>query len=278
MRIALTGATGFLGRHLLFEFAKQYFFQLDQLQILIFGRSHKNSSLADRIKEIFNTEFEDYLGISSAEIQEKINSFLEKNTQYVDIQLDSSFPISQNNFQKIKDLPIDHFFHLAAMPDLRNSPEADKETFQTNVVGTTNLLNLVNLLTVKEFDYVGTAYVCGKNKGLLAPDFMNLQGEFHNPYEKSKLQAEILVKEFAEKKGLTYKIFRPSVISGRLLEKELGKTNRFNVFYEIFAFLFSEKLLKTKSLSKALTEEFYLPLRAVFDSNSGINIVPVDYV
>jgi nucleoside-diphosphate-sugar epimerase len=38
MRVALTGATGFLGRNLLFEIVKRNLQALDRLQVVVLGR------------------------------------------------------------------------------------------------------------------------------------------------------------------------------------------------------------------------------------------------
>lgn len=128
-----------------------------------------------------------------------------------------------------------------------------------------------------EFCYVSSAYSCGKTCGNIKPDYTNLDQDFRNPYERIKLETEILIRDFCEKRNIRYRIFRPSTFCGRLLEQPQGYINKFDVFYEWAAFFL---YLKTKQISN-MTELFQAPLhypvRMCRKKNAGLNIVPVDY-
>ena len=66
MRIAITGATGLLGRNLLFEILKNNLRNLDNLQIFILGRSHEGCSLNQRLSDIILNDGLEYIASSKA--------------------------------------------------------------------------------------------------------------------------------------------------------------------------------------------------------------------
>ena len=68
------------------------------------------------------------------------------------------------------------------------------EPWRTNVAGTETLLQLCGTLGIVDFHYISTAFVCGKNTGLVTEDALANVPEFHNVYEESKFQAEPLVR------------------------------------------------------------------------------------
>lgn len=97
----------------------------------------------------------------------------------------------------------------------------DNLIHRTNVEGTCNILNLTAALRVPQFHYVSTAYVCGT-----APHFAegNLPFGSHihrNPYERSKAEAEMLVRQ----SGIPFSIYRLSIVTG---DTSTGYTPDFN--------------------------------------------------
>jgi hypothetical protein len=133
------------------------------------------------------------------------------------------------------------------------------------------------MLDIGQFIFVGSAYSCGSKTGLVEPDYVNIKETFRNPYEKSKLEAEILVREFAKNEKKNFKIFRPTTICGRLIEQPIGSTNKFDVFYGWAAFFLREKLKHLESPQKLFEEHLEFEIRIKVNLNSGLNIVPVDY-
>lgn len=277
-KIIITGVTGLLGRNLLFEILKQNLHKINQLQIFLTGRNKHGKTIAERVLEIYDTEGQDYLAISNQE-NEEIRAYIQHKIEYLEFDLlNENIITNPDDLRKIQSVSIDHFFHLAALPDLKNDERTAKRTFETNVNGTKNLLKLLEKLDLKEFDFVGTAYAAGKKTGHILPTYGDLEGGFRNPYEKSKLLAENLVKEFAKTSSIRCRYFRPSIVCGRLMENPIGCTPKFDVFYTLFSFLWMSKLFHLKSEENIKTETINIGLRAIFDTNSGQNIVPVDYV
>ncbi|MGB1204494.1 MAG: SDR family oxidoreductase [Chitinophagales bacterium] len=274
---ALTGVTGFFGRNVFFEIVKDNLHQLDSIELIILGRSSAQQTLSERMKDIFFNDGLDYLAASSDKLPE-LKVFFDTKVHFVNIELTNDELISNDELNKLKGKTIHYFMHLAAFSNFKNSAENIAKLHQINVKGTENLLNLVSKLDVKEFDYVSTAYVCGATYNEIQPDYVNLDQKFRNPYERSKLQAEILVKAYQDRTGLRCRIFRPTTISGRLLENEIGAIPKFDVFYGWAAFFLHWKTMVCKNNTESIyDEELEVKLRVLADLNSGINIIPVDF-
>jgi thioester reductase-like protein len=129
-----------------------------------------------------------------------------------------------------------------------------------NVEGTRQVLDLADACTqrggLRRFSYVSTAYVAGDHSGSFGEEDLDVGQGFRNTYERSKFEAEALVRSRAC--GLPIDIFRPSVVVG---ERASGWTSSFNVVYwPLRAFR-----LGTYS---------FLPVRRT----SPVDIVPSDYV
>ncbi|HKG39694.1 MAG TPA: SDR family oxidoreductase [Conexibacter sp.] len=136
-----------------------------------------------------------------------------------------------------------------------------EEAREINVEGTRRLLELADLCTahghLRRFAYVSTAYVAGDATGTFGEEDHDVGQGFRNTYERTKWEAEGLVRTYAER--LPVQIFRPSIVVG---EQETGWTAAFNVIYgplQAFA----------KGASVPL-----IPGRRT----APVDVVPVDYV
>jgi long-chain acyl-CoA synthetase len=101
---------------------------------------------------------------------------------------------------------------------------------EINVDGTRRTLEFAELCRhhggLGRFCHVSTAYVAGDHKGKFREDQLEVGQRFNNPYERSKFEAEIAVREYGDR--LPIKIVRPSIIVG---ERDTGWTVSFNVLY-----------------------------------------------
>jgi nucleoside-diphosphate-sugar epimerase len=275
MRIAMTGPTSLLGRNVLFELFVQNFGQLDDLDLILLGRDKPGTSLRERVKEMFALMTPDYFSTAQLDV---INDHLDQRTRFMDINLQrDKLGMSDADFQILAAAPIDFFFHIAALTDFRDLPIVVETLKRTNVDGTRRVLDLVSALPVGEFDYVSSAYTCGVTTGTIQPDYVNIHQSFRNPYEHSKLQAEIRARLFGKRTGTRCRFFRPSTICGRLSDPPLGMTNKFDVFYAIGAFFLGIKL-REHSWAERYSRSIRLDFRALYSRTSGLNIVPVDFV
>jgi long-chain acyl-CoA synthetase len=135
-----------------------------------------------------------------------------------------------------------------------------EESRQINVAGTGRVLEFAELCRqlggLRRFAYVSTAYVSGDHAGRFREDEFDVGQNFRNSYERSKFEAELLVREHADR--LPVQVFRPSIIVG---EQSSGWTASFNVLYPPL---------------KGLEAGAYPLLPA--DPETPVDVVPVDYV
>ena len=274
MRILLTGATGLLGQNFLLEIIKQYYDNLHDLQIIILGRNNSKKNICDRIKIILQNDVADYINIPNIKL-DLIDVLFNKVIKCINFSLDSpDLGINKEDLQKISNKKIDIVYHIASLTDFRNDSVTVNNLRKINIYGTKQLLLICNKLQIEKIVYISSAYVSGVISGKVAPDYSNHKANFRNEYEKTKLKAEILVKNYAEKREIDYQIFRPSTICGRLIEKTLGKVSKYDVFYGWAVFLLKNKIKLEKDIEK--TAEINLRFKASHDS--GLNIIPVDCV
>ena len=134
------------------------------------------------------------------------------------------------------------------------------ESREVNVGGTARLLELAREAQTRggltRFAYVSTAYVAGTHQGTFREDQLDVGQEFRNAYERSKFEAESLVRAAAGE--LPVQIFRPSIVVG---EEASGWTASFNVLYAPLK-AFARGALRV------------LPARR----SAPVDVVPVDYV
>jgi thioester reductase-like protein len=100
-----------------------------------------------------------------------------------------------------------------------------------NVDGTRRVLELATLAAsrgagLRRFAHVSTAYVAGTHRGPFREQDLALGQGFNNTYERSKWEAERLVRARAGQ--LPVQVFRPSIVVG---DDRTGWTSSFNVIY-----------------------------------------------
>jgi thioester reductase-like protein len=131
---------------------------------------------------------------------------------------------------------------------------------EINVEGTRRMLAFADACArrgaLRRFSYVSTAYVAGTHRGAFGEDDLDLGQQFRNPYERSKFEAERLVRARADR--LPIQIFRPSIVVG---EQTTGWTPSFNVIYWPI---------------RAFSRGTYAVLPA--KRRAPVDVVPVDFV
>jgi long-chain acyl-CoA synthetase len=104
------------------------------------------------------------------------------------------------------------------------------EARHINVEGTRQILALAEDAarrgTLRSFGYLSTAFVAGRRSGLVREDELDVGQQFRNAYEKTKCEAETLVRSCADR--LPIRIFRPSIVVG---SSDDGSTSSFKMIY-----------------------------------------------
>ncbi len=129
---------------------------------------------------------------------------------------------------------IDLLIHCAALTDFA-AHQADYDA--TNIAGTVHAIDLARAWGCPLL-HVSTAYVCGRQDGVIAEAPLGDQNDFTNGYEASKAAAERIVMA-AVGQGLVAAIARPSIIVGRHSD---GKISQMDNFYQLFRLMGSGKL------------------------------------
>jgi nucleoside-diphosphate-sugar epimerase len=153
----------------------------------------------------------------------------------------------------------DAVWHFAASTSLHPSADAE-EMMSINVMGTQRLLQeLESAGASPAFYHISTAYIAGCREGTVTEDELDTGQSHRNSYERSKLQAEQLVRQWfdAGNRGM---IFRPSLVL------ETYSTNGFKKITSLFVYLVMRAVdLGEKSLTLRMRRE------------AGINMIPDDW-
>ena len=191
----VTGATGFIGRHLverLLEREGDIYVLVregsrDKLAQLVEGWGH-----ADRIKPVIGDLTQPKLGVET-------------------------------------DLPrIDHFFHLAAVYDMAADEERNA---QVNVAGTQNAVDLANSLDVGMFHHTSSIAVAGLfSDGTFTEDMFDEGQKLAHPYHRTKFESERVVRERVK---APLRIYRPSIVVGNSKTGEMDKIDGPYYFFKV---------------------------------------------
>jgi thioester reductase-like protein len=99
-----------------------------------------------------------------------------------------------------------------------------------NVTGTRRVLDLARECAahgpLRRFAHVSTAYIAGTHRGVFSENDLERGQGFNNTYERSKWEAERLVRGHGSE--LPIQVFRPSIVVG---DELTGWTASFNVIY-----------------------------------------------
>ena len=203
--IALTGATGLLGSYLLKDLLRR------DIPVLTLIRSSRRESAKQRIEGILR-RFEAQLGRSLPR-----PVIMESDLHKPELGLNKAqiHWISQH---------VESILHNAA--SLTFVADENGEPYASNVKGMQHVLQLCQSANIRKFYHVSTCYVCGLRQGVVLESELDEGQEFGNDYEKSKVEAEKMVRSCRFIDSLT--VFRPAIIVG---DRHTGYTPTFHGFY-----------------------------------------------
>lgn len=189
MKIAITGALGFVGHHFVESFIKN-----TDWDIVIIDRMNYSGSL-DRLRDI--------------------NVYDDKRVTI--LTADFTLPIVENLANEIGE--VDYIFHLGAESHVDNSITDPLKFAHANVIGTVQMLNFARTLpNLKCFYYFSTDEVFGS-----IAEGMSEVGDPHNPsnpYAAGKSGGEMFCKAFANTYKMPIVITRSMNIAGERQDKE----------------------------------------------------------
>ena len=244
--VFLTGATGVLGGYLTKLFLEE---TKTTLHCLIRGTTRQEG--LQRLTKVLKTYNVAHHLLSELENRVKIYCG--------DVSCDH-FSLSPEEYCDLIDVS-DLIIHSAAKISLG---EAFEELYETNVLGTKNIINFALKTESKSLLYVSSYSVMGdiqinKHPAFKETDFDLGQGFIDMGYQKTKFESERAIR-MAQSKGLNWRIVRPGNLFGDSVASvyPLGTNRTASVFYD---------LLKT------VTET-----QVAFLSPLYFDITPVNYV
>ncbi|QOY95158.1 SDR family oxidoreductase [Massilia sp. UMI-21] len=152
---------------------------------------------------------------------------------------------------------LDHFFHLAALYDLRAGAA---EQLAANVEGTRQAVQLANLLGAGCFQHMSSIAAAGMAEGVFREDmFEEAEGLWH-PYFSTKHEGELVLRQECR---IPWRVYRPGLVVG---DSRTGEAEKIDGPYYFFK--------PIQKLRRILPP--WMP--AIGIEGGRINIVPVDFV
>lgn len=254
----LTGSTGILGSHILYELMLAIHNNGYAGKIILLIRSKKDASCQQRLDELFNSDIiPDYL--KDIDLQR----ICRDHVTLIDFDLRN---VVHSELTKYMDYEKYTLIHCAASVNLGTNAYAFEEIRHNNYLGTLNLIHALHN-NLHKVSYVSTAFSLSDKSGKIDETNQNRhEDDFRNHYEKFKVQTEQEIMQICEAYGLQWQIFRPSIICGRLVDYPHHVIPKFLVFYLFGAFFYRAK--------QAYGDQH---IRIQMNATSGLNLVPVDY-
>ncbi len=191
MAYLVTGATGFIGRHLV----ERLLAREGDIHLLV---RRGSTDRLDRLTERLGPD-------GAARVRPVIGDLTLPNLGLGDEALAAL------------EGRIDHFFHLAAVYDMTAGEEANR---LANVEGTRHAVELANALRAGCFHHVSSIAVAGAYKGFFREDMFDEAQKLEHPYHRTKFEAEKLARE---RTSIPWRVYRPAVVVGHSQTGEMDK-------------------------------------------------------
>lgn len=258
MKIILTGATGVLGSHIMYDILENFITNNIEGKLFLITRNKGKVTAKERINELLSSNYTPKFLLDKG---------FDQLNQYLEI-IDTDLATLQDSFsEKIKGA---YFIHSAGYVNLSTDEDQKEKIFNENAAITKGIFKMFAPF-IKKFIYISTAFSSGARKGLIGNDFHNLDFklEHRNAYENAKFHSEEFVIQQCKELNLPFQILRPSVIGGKML----GTENRYFI-PKYMVFYLMAKFFHFTAQRKDQQEN----VRFAISEETGLNIIPVDYV
>ena len=164
--------------------------------------------------------------------------------------------VAKADVEKLKGT-IEHFFHLAAIYDLKASAEDQQ---RANVDGTRNTVRLAEEIGARHFHLVSSIASAGLFEGLFREDMFEEAENLDNPYFRTKHDSEGIVRKECK---VPWRIFRPAIVVG---DSRTGEMDKIDGPYYFF------------KLIQKMRRMFPSWMPTIGIEGGRINVVPVDFI
>jgi NAD(P)-dependent dehydrogenase (short-subunit alcohol dehydrogenase family) len=192
MTYLVTGATGFIGRHLVARLLDRD----DDVYVLVRqGSVDKLAALhekwpagsEDRVHPVIGDLARPRLGVSDDDVA------------------------------RLKDAGITHFFHLAAIYDMTVDDDRNRIA---NVEGTRHAVELANALEAGTFHHASSIAVAGGYRGLFREDMFDEGQKLEHAYHRTKFESEKIARSQTR---MPWRVYRPAIVVGNSKTGEMDK-------------------------------------------------------
>jgi len=245
--VLLTGCTGLLGQYLLHDLLRA------GRRVAVLVRPSRKTSAVERVEAI---------------LQRWESRFGSKLPRPILLEGDitrEGFGLSNEQLSWVSG-NCNSLIHNAAVLTFHETPEG--EPFNTNVGGTRNVLATCRTTGIGDLHYISTAYVCGLREGTVQENELEGSQSFRNDYEKSKYEAELLVRSASDLDCVT--VYRPTVIAG---DSQTGYTCTYHGLY-MYLRLIS---VLNENVTPGPDGTRHTPVKLGMTGDEKRNIIPVDW-
>jgi nucleoside-diphosphate-sugar epimerase len=263
--ILLTGATGYLGRHLLWRLLQ------DGYHVGVIARSG-GTGVEARIRAA--------LAPFGAPDWTRIECFAGDLAGPL-LGLDDA------QLQRLRQRPVHALLHCAGLT--RFDEHLREDLFRANLFGTQQAFALAERLRAGQFHHVSTAFVAGDSQKAFRESDLDMGQGFRNPYEESKFEAETFLHAQVSRTGIpVIRVHRPSIIVGGHPVGERNQASTVYTFIKALRFL-RESCVRDLRRGRGRGrfarlgvrqdgEHLYVPMRVALWPEARINLVSLHRV
>ncbi|MDQ4085478.1 MAG: SDR family oxidoreductase [Actinomycetota bacterium] len=192
MTYLVTGATGFIGRHVVEEILShrsgEVFVVVRQGSLRRLGTLMRRWGGSNRVVPVVGDLTRPLLGVDEDWVEEHRGG-------------------------------IEHFVHLAALYDMTASAQRNE---RLNVEGTRAAVHLAGALQAGRFHHVSSVAVAGDHEGIFDETMFDQGQRLPSPYHRTKFEAERIVREECP---VPWRVYRPAIVVGHSETGEIDKTD-----------------------------------------------------